>query len=228
MSYLYLLIDFLSVIVPVIFSFHPKLQFYKHWKAFFLANALVSLVFIVWDVFFTKHGVWGFNPTYLVGIYFMGLPLEEILFFVFIPFSCVFTYHCLHTLYSLRIQPKTEKGILLALALVLLCVGLSFLGRAYTASTFIGLAVLLLVLMYFGRSAAFGRLLLVYPVLLIPFFLVNGVLTGTGLEQPIVWYNDAENLGIRLLTIPFEDVFYGFGLILSNIAFFEYFKKKNS
>ena len=65
-----------------------------------------------------------------------------------------------------------------------------------------------------------------YTVLLIPFFVVNGVLSGTGLDQPIVWYNDLENMGIRILTIPIEDIFYGMLLIMLNVFFFEHFSKK--
>jgi lycopene cyclase domain-containing protein len=65
------------------------------------------------------------------------------------------------------------------------------------------------------------RVFTVYLLLLIPFFIVNGILTGTGLEEPVVWYNDEENLGIRLLTIPVEDVVYGFELFLLTVFFFE-------
>jgi lycopene cyclase domain-containing protein len=64
----------------------------------------------------------------------------------------------------------------------------------------------------------------IYPLLLIPFLIINGILTGTGPDQPVVWYNDAENLGIRLFTIPLEDVFYGFELMLFNVCFYEYLK----
>jgi lycopene cyclase domain-containing protein len=60
-------------------------------------------------------------------------------------------------------------------------------------------------------------------VVLIPFFIVNGLLTGTGLEEPVVWYNNQENVGIRLLTIPIEDTIYGFLLIGLNITLYETF-----
>jgi lycopene cyclase domain-containing protein len=55
---------------------------------------------------------------------------------------------------------------------------------------------------------------------------VNGILTGTGIEEPIIWYNNDENLGIRIGTIPIEDIFYGMLLVLLNISLFEFFQKK--
>jgi lycopene cyclase domain-containing protein len=51
------------------------------------------------------------------------------------------------------------------------------------------------------------------------------VLTGTGIEAPVVWYNNAENLGIRLGTIPIEDIGYAFTMIFGNILLIERFKK---
>jgi lycopene cyclase domain-containing protein len=62
--------------------------------------------------------------------------------------------------------------------------------------------------------------------MLVPFTIVNGVLTGFGISGEIVWYNDSQNLGIRLSTIPIEDFAYAFSMILSVLYLFEIFKKK--
>lgn len=226
MKFLYLLVDFFTVIVPFVFSFHPKLNFYKNFKSFFLANILTAFLFLCWDILFTKIGVWGFNSDYVLGIYFFNLPIEEVLFFICIPLSCVFTYHCLNLFFKFQWSAKTENIFVLCFSAILLFTGLNFHSRLYPASTFISLGILLLVLKYIVKIKGLAKLVIIYPVLLIPFFIVNGILTGSGLEHPVVWYNDSENLGIRLFTIPVEDIFYGFELILLNVFLYEYFKNK--
>lgn len=217
MKSLYFLILLGTVFVPFIFSFHPKLRFDKTFKSFFIANALVAFVFILWDIRFTQLGVWGFNPNYVSGIFIGNLPIEEVLFFVCIPFSCVFTYHCLTKFYTFAWNPKTENRVITAAAVFLFVIGLIYCQHAYSALTFLSLSALLILLRFVAHVNWIGKLLSIYPILLIPFFIVNGILTGTGLEQPVVWYNDSENMGIRLFTIPIEDVFYGFELILLNL-----------
>jgi len=226
MKSLYLLVNFFTVIIPFLFSFHPKLRFDKKFKAFFLANGLVALVFILWDIVFTKIGVWGFNPDYLLGIYFFHLPLEEILFFICIPFSCVFTYHCVNLFFDIQWPPKTETVFVISLSVLLFLVGAFFYDRLYTAYTFISLSIVLLALKYLAKVTWLPKLFSIYTILLIPFFIVNGILTGTGPDNPVVWYNNAENLGVRLLTIPVEDVFYGFELVLLNVFLFGYFGRR--
>lgn len=226
MKWLYFAINIFTVIIPFVFSFHPKLNFYKNFKPFFLANSIVALIFICWDVFFTKLGVWGFNPEYISGYYLFNLPLEEILFFICIPFSCVFTYHCLCLFFRMEWKIETTNIVCILLILFLVLTGIFNSSRLYTSITFISIALALIIFQFYFKVNWLGKLLNIYPVLLIPFFIVNGALTGTGLAQPVVWYNNAENLGIRLLTIPVEDIFYGFELILLNVFFYEYFLRK--
>jgi lycopene cyclase domain-containing protein len=64
--------------------------------------------------------------------------------------------------------------------------------------------------------------LIAYLIILVPFLVVNGFLTAI----PVVLYNDAENLGLRIYTIPFEDVFYGMLLVMMNVAGFEWLRRR--
>ena len=226
MKSLYLLVVFFTVLVPFLFSFHPKIKFYKTWKAFFPAVFIVAAIFIIWDILFTELGVWNFNPGYVTGIYLYNLPLEELLFFICIPFSCVFTYYCLDKFYSLGWNDKVETIVCIIFSLALIITGLLFLTRLYTSVTFISAGIVCLVLKFVARIDWFGKALTVYGLLLVPFLIVNGILTGTGADEAIVRYNDAENLGIRILTIPFEDAFYGLELFLLNLLFYKILQNK--
>jgi len=58
-SYLYLIINGLSVLFPFLLSFDRRVHFYKKWKYLFPAIFLTALVFIPWDVYFTILDVWG-------------------------------------------------------------------------------------------------------------------------------------------------------------------------
>jgi lycopene cyclase domain-containing protein len=225
MSFTYLLIDFFTIIVPFIYSFHPKLQFYKTWKAFFPAVLLTGLIFVLWDVYFTSLGVWGFNPRYLIGIKLGNMPLEEILFFLCIPYACVFTFHCLD-LFIKRGLSKATGNILTPVCIIaFIIVAFIHHDKIYPMVTFSGLAFLLIFAKYILKLSWLNKFYIIYAILLIPFVIVNGILTGTGLDAPVVWYNAQEIIGFRILTIPIEDTFYGMGLILSNLMIYKYLKK---
>ncbi|MES2800562.1 MAG: lycopene cyclase domain-containing protein [Bacteroidota bacterium] len=224
MIFTYLLVNLCSVSVPFLYSFHPKLKFNRFFGAFFTATAISAFSFLVWDAIFTAMGVWGFNDKYILGIRIFDLPLEEILFFICIPFACVFTYHCINTFYKITWKQSIEKPFILFVSLGLLVIGLIHFDKLYTSITFISTAIMLLSFKFLFKVDWLPKILSVYPLLLIPFFMVNGILTGTGLEEPVVWYNDAENLSIRMLTIPIEDTVYGFELMILTLFFYEKFK----
>lgn len=220
----YLLINLGAIIIPFIFSFHPKLNFYRQWKAFFKANLIVSIIFLAWDVLYTHIGVWGFNDDYLIGIRIFKLPLEEYLFFFCIPYACLFTWHCFEILIKHTMSNKIESFISLILITSLILIAIVNIKNLYTSITFFALSFTIIILRYIYNIDWLGRFYLTYTVLLLPFFIVNGLLTGTALESPIVWYDNNENLGIRILTIPVEDIFYGMLLIMLNISLFKHFQ----
>ena len=209
-QYLYSFILFFSVIVPFIFSFHKRLQFHLHFKSFFLGLIGMLLIFIPWDIWFTSLGIWGFNPKYLTGLYFFNLPIEECLFFICIPFCCIFTYHVVWTL-SKNKSIKPMKRACWIISFALLLAGVLLNDLMYTAYTFIGLSIAMLIAPYYVNMKVFFK---TYLILLFPFLVVNGLLTGSFIEDQIVWYDDNNNISLRILTIPVEDFFYSFFMLL--------------
>ena len=77
---------------PLVLSFSKELDFHKYPLRLLLAVVLPLALFIPWDIIATARGHWSFNPEYIVGVKFYGLPLEEILFFIVIPFCGIFTW----------------------------------------------------------------------------------------------------------------------------------------
>lgn len=224
MSYTYLCINIACIIIPLLASFYKKYPFYKEWRYFLPVNIVVAFLFLVWDEWFTQMGVWGFNSDYLVGVYVFNLPLEEIMFFVAIPYACVFTYFVIKKYISNTIFLKMGNFPHLLLILFSFVVSVCYPDKLYTFFTafFICLTLIYLRIIHVNIN----RILVSY-ILIMPFFFIsNGMLTGSFIENPIVWYNDAENLGIRMFTIPIEDAFYGFLLILLNVVGYEKYKNR--
>lgn len=219
--YLYLALNGLTLLPTFALSFDKKVAYYKRWKFLFPAIVTMGFIFIVWDVAFTSRQVWGFNPRYLTGIELINLPIEEWLFFITIPYASVFIYDCLKA-YFPAINPQ-KSGITLAyiLSTILFIVGLIHFDKVYTSVTFISTSFLLLILARI-QYQNLGRFFISYLIVLIPFYIVNGVLTGSWIEDQVVWYNNSENLSVRLGTIPVEDTFYGMLLILGNVVIYEW------
>lgn len=225
MNSLYLIIDLLTICFPLLLSFDKKVAYYKHWRFLLMGYLFVSIPFVFWDLFFTDLGVWGFNPTYLTGFYLGNLPIEEVLFFIVVPFSCTFVFACMKAYFPNIQLAKFNRIFYIGLALYAVFVLIVGFGGWYSTAS----SVIALITIPFLMRAKINltHLPISFLISMIPFFIVNGVLTGTGLDAPIVWYNDLENTGIRYLTIPMEDVVYGWTLIALIIAVFQYYLEKS-
>lgn len=224
-QFTYLTVNFLAVIICFIFSFHPKIKFNHHFLSFFKASFIVLIPFIIWDAWFADIGVWWFNDDYLLGIRLLGLPLEEWLFFICIPFACVYTYFCLTKFFNWKWKPKADFYLSASLAIIFLILAVLTYEMIYPFITFLVTAFTLIYLKFIAKVDWIGQATVIYILLLPGFFVVNGVLTGTGLESPIVNYTEGFYLGIRMGTIPVEDSIYGYALILWNLYFFKMFSK---
>ena len=225
-KYLYLSINVLSILIPLVASFYSKAPFYKKWKYFWPATLITAIFFLIWDEIFTQMGIWGFNEQYLIGLNVFNLPLEEILFFICIPYASVFTYFALNHLIEKDYLFPHQEIISSVLIIGLLISGMYYLDRSYTAVTFLSLAFFLTYQMLKLRPRYMGRFYFAFIIILIPFFVTNGLLTGSWIHEEVVWYNDQENLGIRMGTIPLEDTFYGMFMILMNISIYEWLQER--
>ena len=212
--YLWILVGIAAI--PLALSFDKKVHYVSSWPAVFAAAGIVGAVYIGWDILKTAADVWGFVERYAGSFRFLGLPPAEILFFLVVPFSCIFIYEVVRAYFKER-SVRIPRWIWFVIAAVLALLAVIFRSRVYT------LTVLLSVAVFFALTAAVRpgllgsrhfwlALLLSY----VPFLIFNGLLTAI----PIVVYNDLENWGIRVYTIPLEDFFYSFSLLGFNFLVF--------
>lgn len=225
-KWLYLIINTASISIPFIAGFDKRLRFHREWKFVFPAILLTMLVFIPWDMLKTDLGVWGFNSKYITGIFIGNLPLEEWLFFIAIPYACVFTFHSINYLIRTDGLQLFAIPVFKILGVFLVVAGIIFYERLYTTITFISTGAFLLLHAFLFKKEYSGRFLRMYLITLIPFFIVNGFLTGMMIPQEIVFYDNSENLGIRIGTIPMEDMVYGLFMLLMNISWYEFLKNR--
>ena len=175
-SSMYLWVNVAVLSIPLIASFDRRVQFVGEWRAFWPACLITMAGFIAWDVWFTYEGIWGFNPDYLVGIDLLGLPLEEWLFFVSVPYACVFTYACMK-----KYVPESPFGLAhrsITFSMLVLCVALAitFSDRWYLGLTSVLCAAWLFYTLLRWKPWM-SHFWLAFLLLLFPFVISNGVLT---------------------------------------------------
>jgi lycopene cyclase domain-containing protein len=210
----------LSLAGPLALSFDKKVAFYKKWKRLFTAMILPAVFYIVWDMVFTKQGVWSFNENYITGIKLYNLPIEEVMFFFVVPYCCVFIYECVRCYFPKIQRTAMGNGILNFIGIVLLVMAMFNHDKAYTFFTFFFNGIFIFILASSKKrfqSFNTNAFLVSYLIILIPFLIINGLLTAI----PVVLYNDHENLATRIYTIPVEDVFYGMLLVMMNVVGYE-------
>lgn len=227
-AYTYSLVLFFTIIICFFASFDKRILFNHHFGAFLKASILVAIPFIAWDIWFTSMGVWWFNTDYTLGLNLAGLPLEEWLFFLLIPFSCIFTYFCFDKFFKLDWLSALNNIVVFISVITCSVIALLHHDKIYTLTTAVITITTLLYLHFIARVDWIGKASLVFSILMLGFFPVNGILTGFGLDSPIVNYNPKDFLGFRILTIPIEDAVYGYTQFLLVLYFFKLFQKQQN
>ena len=213
----YLIFNFVIISGPVPLSFIKSVYYFKKWKYAFMAIFPVLIPFIIWDALVAgRH--WWFNSEFITGVHIAGLPLEEWLFFITVPFAVLFIWE----IFAVKIgnpvshQLKSIKFFLLFLPFIGIFFWLS--GKEYTALVlfslgFVGLFDWLMKTEILARPNTY----LYLGIILLLNLVFNGYLTA----RPVVLYDASYQLDFRIFTVPVEDIFYGFSLLLLNTILYE-------
>ncbi len=213
---------------PFFLSFDKKVHFYTHWKTALPAIFSVGLLFIAWDEYFTQHSVWGFTDQYIGAVKIGHLPLEEVLFFLVVPYACVFVYEVLIAYFPKVNLTRVTQAFAFAITLSGLVFSLFNLEKWYTLGASSTAALLTIGFFYIRKVTWYSSFVFTFLVCIIPFLLVNGILTGAVTDSPIVWYNSDHILGARIITIPLEDLYYNYCMLLPIIGIHNWLKNRKS
>lgn len=223
MDYYYLYLNLFSILCPVLLSFDKNVRYISKWRYSFVSIVATFLIFLPWDLYFHHIGVWWFNEKYLTGVTLFGLPVEENIFFVAIPFACIFVLECVRYYlpgFVRKVDSRLNWVALLVFNIATITLLVMYWDKLYSFTVF-GLSLILvnLSVLVFRNYIALGLVSLL--LIFIPFFIINGALTGGFTPEPVVLYSDEFISGIRIWTIPLEDFFYNTLMMIS--LFFFYF-----
>lgn len=218
----YLLINILIILFPLVLSFDKNLKFYRNVTYVLASILIVSSAYIVWDIIATNRGDWAFSEQHLLGIYFYVLPLEEILFFITVPYSCIFIYETIKFYINEKVYP-IKKNIFLIPVISFIVLALVFNKQAYTFTVLLYSAAFFLLGVLTNSKLLTSKIFWISILIcFVPFFIVNYFLTSI----PVVTYNDTAFSAIRIITIPLEDFLYSFSMVSLWILFYEFFSAK--
>lgn len=218
----YLIINILIIIFPLIFSFEKKIFFFRKLPDLFISVTAVGAVFLLWDSVAVKRGDWSFNPEYVTVLPFINLPFEELLFFITVPYSILFIYECV-LLYSRNNQAAVNHNFLILPTILFALTGLLFYEKNYTFTVLMYASALLLIIIVFRLNfILYKSFYLTVLISFIPFLAVNYFLTSL----PVVIYNSSEITGVKFISIPAEDFLYSTSMIASWIAVYRLSKER--
>jgi lycopene cyclase domain-containing protein len=210
MSY-YLYLNLAIIAFPLIFSFEKRLiKFYTKIKPLIISLFLIGIVFVGWDVFATFRGHWSFNPAYVTEMKLLGLPIEEILFFVTVPYSCLFVFEAILYFIDDKQIFASKKRLFSIIGILLILSAFGFYGKEYTFLAIISVGLTFLIVSIVNVRLFSSRSYWIYIFITLLLFLVfNYILTS----KPVVQYSLVAITGFRITTIPIEDFFFNFSML---------------
>jgi lycopene cyclase domain-containing protein len=187
-------------------------------------SLIVLVIFSEIAVFLTGTKVWEFNPAYIIGINYRGLPLEEYLFIFTFSSAGLGIYNYLNAKFPKNDLQKYSLAI--SHALMGVCVAMLFFAytKWYPAIIFSFLMLLLIGVEYINTLRFMYKFYRAFIIALIPFYICYAIICNL----PITTYQTSENLGFNLVKIPLENHFFMMGMLLLGVYLLEFFKRRKS
>jgi lycopene cyclase domain-containing protein len=207
MQQYYYLIFIAIILLPVLLlSFKTDVKPHRHLRGLLAGYLFVSLPFMVWDVWATARGHWAFNPEFILGPELFGVPLEEYLFFLAVPFALIYTWGVIKKYVGdigiPAIMPLIVMGAAAAFTIWSL---VYYWDNGYTRT--VAIVLLLTILLLVGSRLAYTLRFWTFQLVLLGLFLVfNSILT----MLPIVTYDPNAIIGFKFGDIPIEDFMFNF------------------
>jgi lycopene beta-cyclase len=102
-TYLVLLAGCLLVTLPLELVLEAGV--YRRPRRWLATLAPVFLAFALWDWLAIRRGHWSYSPRFTTGIVWLGLPVEELAFFLVVPTCALLTYQAVTRLLPPRATP---------------------------------------------------------------------------------------------------------------------------
>lgn len=210
-SFAYYLFNAVIFVPVAVLSLITRVRLFGEWKNLLRAYAYVSLPFIIWDIWAASKGHWLFSQTYITSVRILGLPIEELLFFVTVPFAMMFVWRTLIDKFKqplvVQYSPLVKK-VIIGLIVGLLVCAVFVTQRAYTFCALVAAAATFLNLLQ-TKYYTDKRFWYFQGLLLVLFVVSNTLLTAL----PVILYGPQAIVGFRIGTIPIEDFLFNFALI---------------
>jgi carotenoid phi-ring synthase / carotenoid chi-ring synthase len=214
----YLLFNLVIGLPPLLLAFWRRAYFVDRLGPALWACVIAAAPFVVWDVLVTgRH--WWFDPRYTLGVHLFGLPVEELSFFVTVPFACLFMWEQVLAGHDARPRAWLRLTHALSWTMLLPASIAAVMGLEYTALVLASWACAAALDHALGtmllRTPRFWAFLGIVASLTLVF---NGYLTA----RPVVHYDPTYQLDLRVGTIPIEDFVFGIALVTTVLIVFSW------
>ena len=219
----YLYLNLAIIAFPLLFSLEKRIRFYTKLKPLAVALFIVGIFFVGCDAFATYRGHWSFNPAYVNDKKLLGLPLEEILFFVTVPYSCIFVFDSvIHFLGDKKLF-SPRKWLFSAIGALIMLSAFAFYSKEYTFLAILSVGVSILFVSLVNVKLFSSRAYWIYIILTLVLFLIfNYILTSV----PVVQYSSSAITGFRVTTIPIEDFLFNFSMLTNYLTVYIWASRK--